>query len=789
MHTPQPSWFTQEELAGLPDFWRVYDAHYFSLGQTAVEKMRGEPHFAVLLGSMSAEHLREEQRRDHERIARAMSGDWSEYVENLKRQGTSYARLGIPLTVWYGVVRGVTRDLMKLLFTTFAKDPDRLRGALLGMHAFFDCVMSVLAEVYLEASQEALVRSETRFQRLSDAGFLGVIKADMAGHVLEANDAFLTLIGRTREELKAGLFTRDITPKEWRPVDALACKDLETTGISQPHEKEYSRPNGEHVPVLVGGALLDENSVIAFALDLTQQKQLERFRARSLRLEVENRRVHEASRLKSEFLANMSHELRTPLNAIIGFTELIHSQQVTPDMPQFEEFVGDILASSRHLLQLINDVLDLSKVEAGRLEFHAEVVDLPRVVQEVVAILRTIAAQKHIKVSVEVDPSLGQVFIDAARLKQVLYNYVSNALKFTGPGGKVLIRAKPEEPGFFRLEVEDTGIGITTADIDKLFSEFQQLDAGASKAQPGTGLGLALTKRLTEAQGGSVGVTSAPGKGSTFFALLPRRAVSGEPVAAPRSVAGMPGAPSILVVEDEPNDQSLIMRTLTDAGYSVDTASTGTQALARCRAQHYDAITLDLLLPDANGLEVLQAIRQSPLNRDVPVIVITVVTEGGAAAGFTVHDILPKPVSAPSILGSLERAGVHSERGGRVLVVDDDAASTRLMSATLDQLGYRATTAHRGAEGLAIASEDPPIAVILDLLMPEMDGFEFLERFRALPRCKTVPVIVWTVKELSVADYRRLEASVQGILQKGKHAGTVVLEALRMFLPAHTAGG
>lgn len=250
----------------------------------------------------------------------------------------------------------------------------------------------------------------------------------------------------------------------------------------------------------------------------------------------------------------------------------------------------------------------------------------------------------------------------------------------------------------------------------------------------------------------------------------------------------MPGAPSILVVEDEPHDQALIMRTLTEAGYSVDTASTGAQAMARCREQRYDAITLALLLPDANGLEVLQAIQHSALNRDVPVIVITVVTEGGAAAGFTVHDILAKPVSGPSILASLERAGVRAERVGPVLVVDDDAASIRLMAATLGQLGYRTAPAARGAEALAIAAKEPPFAVILDLVMPEMDGFEFLERFRALPRCKTVPVIVWTMKDLSVADYRRLEASVQGILQKGHAAGTVVLEALRMFLPAHALG-
>jgi len=255
---------------------------------------------------------------------------------------------------------------------------------------------------------------------------------------------------------------------------------------------------------------------------------------------IQNRQIKEAGRLESEFLANLSHELRTPLNSIIGFAQLLHDGDVGPVESKQQEFLGDILTSGRHLLQLINDVLDLSKVEAGKMEFRPESVDLGRIFAEVSSILRTTSAKREIRVDSSVSPELDAIVVDAARFKQVLYNYLSNALKFTPRGGKVSVRALPEGASQFRLEVEDTGVGIAPENIERLFTEFQQLGAGAAKRHGGTGLGLALTKRLVEAQGGSVGVRSTPGKGSTFNVVLPRRSAGiartpKAPVASPGS--------------------------------------------------------------------------------------------------------------------------------------------------------------------------------------------------------------------------------------------------------------
>ncbi|HTE50442.1 MAG TPA: PAS domain S-box protein [Kofleriaceae bacterium] len=254
-----------------------------------------------------------------------------------------------------------------------------------------------------------------------------------------------------------------------------------------------------------------EGTLVTAAIrDITQRKQLEE-------------RMQQANRLKSEFLANMSHELRTPLNAIIGFTELMSDGKVRTDSVQQKEFLGHILASGRHLLQLVNDILDLSKVEAGKMEFRPEVVDLSTTIGDVVAMLRTVATSKRLRVDIAIDEGVKEVVLDPARLKQVLYNYLSNALKFTPECGRIQVRASPETGDTFRLEVEDTGPGIQEQDLVRLFVEFQQLDSPFTKKHPGTGLGLALTRRIVEAQGGEVGVSSVPGEGSVFHAILPRR--------------------------------------------------------------------------------------------------------------------------------------------------------------------------------------------------------------------------------------------------------------------------
>jgi CheY-like chemotaxis protein len=319
-----------------------------------------------------------------------------------------------------------------------------------------------------------------------------------------------------------------------------------------------------------------------------------------------------------------------------------------------------------------------------------------------------------------------------------------------------------------------------------LFVEFQQVHDGSAKAHGGTGLGLALTKRLVEAQGGRVGVRSTLGSGSTFFAVLPRKAGTVVPALEAQSRISGDGAPTILVIEDNPGDQDTLANILSRAGYSVQAAATGAAALELSRTRSFDAVTLDIFLPDMSGLDLLRQLRADGMNQDAPVVVVTVVAERGAVAGFAVQDFLQKPVDAEALLAALTRAGVPSNRPGTVLVVDDDPGSLKLISTTLKQLGYETRCERDGAAGLRALRETLPSAVILDLVMPGMNGFEFLERLRDEPAGRRVPVIVWTVKDLTPEERIFLRSAAQAVVSKGQGGAAVLaqLEALVRRKPA-----
>ena len=499
-----------------------------------------------------------------------------------------------------------------------------------------------------------------------------LVVVNQAGTIVMANKQAEDLMGYAHEEF-VGQPLEILLPQRFRDAHIAHRKHYFSAPLTRPMGAGLPllgrRKDGTEFPVDISlrPLLLDDVlHAIGAIRDVTEQKNLEeQLQRKNRELEEQYRRVQEANRLKDEFLANMSHELRTPLNAIIGFTEMMYDGEADDEPQMRHEYLGDVLSSSRHLLQLINDVLDLAKVQAGKMSFYPEHVYLEQLVGEVRDTLRLLIQEKKLRFETDIDATLSPVIIDPSKLKQVLYNYLSNAFKFTPDQGHIMVRIQPDGEDAFLIEVEDTGIGISAEDTGRLFAEFQQLDAGMAKKHRGTGLGLALTRSIVEAQGGRVGVRSVPGQGSTFFASLPRvnRAMGefaeqGSEEGRKRQGVLLPrdGAPMALVIEDDTRDRTHLVDLLIRAGYEIETASTAVAALERCQERAFDVITLSLLLPDASGWDVLHKMRISGPNRETPVVVITQVKEKQAALGFPIQGILTKPIHMEELLTTLDQA-------------------------------------------------------------------------------------------------------------------------------------
>lgn len=495
---------------------------------------------------------------------------------------------------------------------------------------------------------------------------------------------------------------------------------------------------------------------VATALENARLFDAER-RARA-RLQEANRALERASRVKSEFLAGMSHELRTPLNAILGFTELLIDDGEGLPAETRGEYLQNVHAAGRHLLGLINDILDLAKVEAGRMELHPEAVDLEGAVASALATLQPLATRRGVATH---SAAAGRVWADPAKLRQILYNLLSNAIKFTPQGGTITVTAERDAAGYV-VTVADTGPGIAPADRERIFGEFEQAGGGL---QEGTGLGLALTRRFVELHGGRLWVEGGEGQGSRFRFLLPAAADPGGPTP---EVEGGRG-PLVLVVDDDARAAHLITRALQAGGYRTAVVGDGAGALEAARRLRPAAITVDVLLPGLDGWEVLRRLKAEPATRDIPVVVISVVDEHQWAYALGAADYFVKPVDRQALLDRLGRyapAPAGRARPVGVLVIDDDAAARRLVRDILTPEGFVVTEAGDGALGLELAARARPDVILCDLLMPEMSGFEVVARLRADPRTAGIPVLVLTAHDLTAEDKRALNGRVLAVLHK-----------------------
>jgi PAS domain S-box-containing protein len=498
-------------------------------------------------------------------------------------------------------------------------------------------------------------------------------------------------------------------------------------------------------------------------------------------LELRNREVERANSLKSEFLASMSHELRTPLNAIIGFSDLLAEETAGTLSAKQKRFVGHIQQGARHLLALINDILDLSKIEAGRMDLNRESVPVAALLAEVLTSIRPLAVAKHIEVQSSVGPDT-TASADRVRFKQILYNLISNAVKFTPDGGKVWVEGT-ERRGRLTISVSDTGLGIPLEEQEAIFDAFHQVGTTTKGVKEGTGLGLAITKRLVEEHGGRIWVESEPGKGAKLSFTLSAGTDPGGSAEESSTIgesACSRKRPIVLVVDDEAPARELLASWLEPEGYEVLTADSGDQALAKAADLQPDAITLNMLTPGKGGWDALYALKKTPVTASIPIIVVTVVDEPKIGLALGAAEYLVKPVDKDVLLDTVRRyIGPGSNGPAKVLVVDDEGATRELLKEMLESDGYMAVPANNGKDALEVLGQVSVNAILLDLIMPEMDGFEMLLRMKDEPGLRNIPVLVLTAKELTDNEIQMLRRETIGLFQKGREWKKELLAELR----------
>jgi PAS domain S-box-containing protein len=625
-------------------------------------------------------------------------------------------------------------------------------------------------------AEEALRRAHDELRALVEASPQAIVSIDTEDRVLSWPGSAERMFGWSAAEV-VGRPLPTLPPDLNDEAAELMRGALDGETVSE-YQTSRLRKDGSRIAVNLSCASLHDSDGAVTGAVVVYSDITERMRADE---EARGRALAEAaSRAKSQFLANMSHELRTPLNAIIGFSELLEDLTSGPLNERQRRYVSNIVTSGRHLLDLVNDILDLAKIEAGRLTLDPSTFEPVTAIREVKRIVESLAMGKRLELELVAPDALPPITADRAKFKQILYNLLSNAIKFTREGGRVEMRARtvPAPAGstdsneWLVVDVEDTGIGIRPEDQARIFLEFEQLDASYAREQQGTGLGLALTRRLVDLHGGRIILESTEGKGSTFTITLPRLPPSLRVEAAARggaaSEAPDDGRPIVLIVEDDPVASELLSHYLTSQGYAVAQATNAEQALEMARRLKPVAITLDVLLPDQDGLEVLAQLRALAETERIPVIVVSITDDRELGFSLGASEWLVKPVNRERFLSAVARAVPAPPAGGRpkLLVIDDHRETVDLLADTLERRGFRAFRAYGGEEGLREAGQVLPDAIVLDLVMPGMSGFEVARRLQEQDATRGIPILVFTFKELGEEERATLGGQVRRIVSK-----------------------
>jgi PAS domain S-box-containing protein len=663
------------------------------------------------------------------------------------------------------------------------------------LHAVLLLMVAMVLVRHVNATRLREERERSRLENynrlLIESTSEGLFGLDRDGRCTFMNAAGARILGAEAEKF-VGRFVHNLTHHH-KPDGSVyppdQCPILTTcrTGRScRVDDEVFFRPDGSPFPVEYAAAPIRydsevEGAVVSF-IDITLRKAAEEDLKRAKADAESAKEQAEAANLaKSQFLANMSHELRTPLNAVIMYAELLQEEAEDRKIEGFTEDLDKIRAAGKHLLALVNGVLDLSKIEAGKMDLYVEAFDICEMVNGVVATVQPLVEKKHNQLTIHCDRTMGTMQGDLTKVRQILFNLLSNASKFTEKGQVTLDATRSADTVTFRIT--DTGIGMNDQQMGKLFQPFAQADASTTRKFGGTGLGLAITKRFIDMMHGSIDTTSEPGKGSTFTVNLPL-AASRAPVTSPDRPQGrdLPAsAATVLVIDDDPAVRDFVSRSLRSERIHTLLASDGEEGLRLARDNHPDLIFLDVLMPRLDGWAVLSALKADDQLSTIPVVMLTMVNNPEMAYLLGAAEYLTKPIDRRRLVDAIRRYQAGSDTAS-VLVVEDDEATRSVIRRTLTKEGWTVAEAENGKVGLQRIEQQRPSLILLDLMMPEMDGFTFLNRVSARDDWSSIPVVVLTSKDLSPEERHRLQGHVERIVEKGAYDREALLREVRKIV-------
>jgi PAS domain S-box-containing protein len=639
-------------------------------------------------------------------------------------------------------------------------------------------------------AEEGLKDSEALYHSLVESLPLNLLRKDRHGRFTFANQLFCDELGKPLEEI-VGKTDFDFFPPELAQKYASDDQRVMSTRRVFEDIEKHRKPDGTQCYVEVLKSPVYDSKASVMGIQVMFWDVTERELAKQA-LQSSKEAAESANRAKSEFLANMSHELRTPLNSVIGFANILLKNKPRNLRPEDLSFLERIGANGKHLLALINQILDLSKIEARKVELELAMVSLPTLVQEIIDQFEGQLRGRDLQLVADLPQVIGSFETDSGKLKQVIINLIGNALKFTEHGSvTVRIEVEPQNHQPTRIDVIDTGVGIPPNRLSAVFDAFQQADSSTARKYGGTGLGLTISRALCELMGYRISVSSELGKGTTFSVELAAATkpnathaeVSVVETGRPRSITPLEPVKNrlVLVVDDEADSRILLTNLTEECGFRVITADSGEQALRRAREVQPDLILLDLMMPEMDGWQVLTALKSDPLLQDIPVVVASIVAGENRGTLFGAMDVLQKPVVREDLLRVLKACP-----RAKVLVVEDSDLDRRLVMECLEGERIDLRTAANGLEALKLLETFSPDLIVLDLLMPEMDGMSFLDLLRRDPRHEHLPVFIITAKELEHQEKQRLGRLAQAVLKKAEDLRTDLRRVLHAQLNKNT---